>query len=91
MLENKVVSLSFAVTAAIVYLVCAFFFYLFPEGSLDFFNTWFHGIDLAKAASNRAITAGGFFIGLISVFIASYIAGTIFTALYNSFGRLFGK
>ncbi len=71
----------------IVYLVCAFFFYLFPAGSLAFFNTWLHGIDLTKIVSARPITPSGFFIGLLSVFIASYAGGAVFSAVYNAINR----
>ena len=51
--NSKTVSLSFAVTMEIFYLVCAFFSYLFPNGILLLFNTWALSIDLTKIASTK--------------------------------------
>jgi hypothetical protein len=34
-----------AVAAAVLYAVCALAVALWPDGTLDFFNAWFHGID----------------------------------------------
>lgn len=92
MLDSRVVSLSLAITMVMAYLVCAFFVYLFPTGTLLFFNTWFHGIDLTKIASSRPMAFIDFIIGFISTFLVSYLTGAIFTVIYNtSYRRFYGK
>lgn len=84
MLNSKAVSLSFAVTMEVIYLVCALFSYLSPQGILLLFNTWAHSIDLTKIASTKPPMFADFFIGFISVFVFSYITGAIFTGIYNA-------
>ena len=90
MLNSKAVSLSFAVTMEIVYLVCAFFSYLFPNVILLLFNTWAHSIDLTKIASTKPPMFTDFFIGFISIFVFSYITGAIFTGIYNAVVKRIG-
>jgi len=89
-LNSKAVSLSFAVTMEIFYLVCAFFSYLFPNVILLLFNTWAHSIDLTKIASTKPPMFTDFFIGFISIFVFSYITGAIFTGIYNAVVKRIG-
>lgn len=84
MLNTKAISLSFAFTISILYLVCALFVYLWPLGFLSIINTWLHGIDLTIIAVARPFTFSGFFLGLISLFIASCAMGVVFSALHNA-------
>ncbi|MBI5885688.1 MAG: hypothetical protein HZB85_03795 [Deltaproteobacteria bacterium] len=88
MLNTKVVSLSFALTVVLLYLLCALFVYLSPIGFLAFINTWAHGIDLTGIAASRPFTAADFLIGLVSIFIASFLTGAVFSVIYN---RLSGE
>lgn len=87
MLKINPVSLSLALTAEALYLACVFSFYFFPAATLRFFNTWFHGIDLVKIASDTTVTFPGFIIGLITIFVSSYVTGLIFALIYNAFNR----
>ena len=90
MLNSKAVSLSFAVTMEIFYLICAFFSDLFPNGILLLFNTWAHSINLTKIASTKPPMFTDFFIGFISIFVFSYITGAIFTGIYNAIVKRIG-
>lgn len=83
MLNTKVVSLSFALTAVLFNLLCALFAYLSPITFLALINTWAHGTDLTKIAASGPPTAAGFLIGIISIFIVSFFAGAVFSIIYN--------
>ena len=78
-----------ALTFSIVYTVCALAVALFPDGTIDFFNNWFHGLDLRllKPPEGRPLTIGQFFRGLLSVAIVSYAAASALAGFYNAFAR----
>jgi hypothetical protein len=65
--------------------VCALAFYFFGSAALELFNTWAHGVDLSKIAASSPRTAAGFFVGLVSVFIFSYLSAALFALIYNAF------
>lgn len=88
LLNTKAASLSFACTAAILYLLCALFVYLSPLAFLALINTWAHGIDLTEIAASRPFTATAFFTGLISIFVVSFLTGAVFSIIYNKLGGL---
>ncbi len=87
MLNAKAISLSFAATISILYLVCALFVYLWPMGFLSIINTWFHGIDLTIIAVAKPLALSGFFIGLVSIFIAGYVMAVVFSLIHNALSR----
>lgn len=83
-LNNKIVGLALATTSAILYLICAVFYWLFPKGIMNYANYMFHGIDLSSIAS-KTMTLGNTIIGLILIFVSSYLVGILFASLYNYF------
>lgn len=87
MLNTKAVSLSFAITMVILYLLCALFVYISPQAFLAFLNNWAHGMDLTMIVSPRPFTFTSFIIGLVSIFIASLVFGYLFSAIYNALSR----
>jgi len=88
MLNTKAVALSFTITVALFYLLCAFFANILPQGFLAFFNTWLHGIDLSIVASKKIFTLGEFLFGLVSISAVSWITGAVFSVLYNALNRI---
>ncbi len=74
-----------AITFSIVFTVCALAVALFPDGTISFFNTWFHGLDLnlLKPPGGRPLTINQFFYGLVGVAATSFLVGTLFAAVYN--------
>jgi hypothetical protein len=76
-----------AVTAGVVYLVCALAVALFPDGTLAFFNTWLHGVDLTlvKRPATKALTAGEWIYGFVSAVTASFLAGALYGWARNLF------
>lgn len=81
--------LAAAVTFSLIYVVCALAVLLFPEGTLGFFNSWFHGLDLAllRPPGGRPLTFGQFIYGLFSAAAASFIVATTLAGFYNLFSR----
>ncbi|MBI5599234.1 MAG: hypothetical protein HY890_05785 [Deltaproteobacteria bacterium] len=87
MLNARVVSLSLAVTTEVIYLSCAVLSYVSPKGVIWFFSTWIHALDLTAIVSSKPFAAADFFTGFVSIFIASYLTGMVFTYVYNAAGR----
>jgi len=76
-----------AVTGAAAYLVCAAAFALWPDGTLDFFNALFHGVDLAPLKPGRKpLTLGVFVYGLAGIVVAAFLSGVVFAVAYNLLG-----
>jgi hypothetical protein len=72
-----------------VYAACALAVVLSPDATLAFFNTWFHGLDLAllKPPGGRPLTPGQFIGGLVGVAALSFAIAAMLAALYNAFTR----
>jgi len=70
-----------------VYLVCAVAVALFPDGTLAFFNTWLHGLDLTlvQRPAGRPLAAAEWIFGFVSAVVAGYLAGALYGWLRNLF------
>jgi hypothetical protein len=76
-----------ALTAALLSVVCAAAVYLFPEGTLDFVNSWTHGLDLTTLRSDRPWTLGGLAYGVFNVSLTGFVTGVLFAWCYNLLGK----
>jgi len=78
-----------AVTVGIIYVVCAVAVALFPDGTLAFFNTWLHGVDLTlvKRPATKALTAAEWIYGFLSAVTASFLAGALYGWARNLFSE----
>lgn len=83
-LDNKVVGLALATTSVILYIICAVLYWVIPETLVNYANYLFHGIDITLI-TNKSMTFGNTIIGLILIFISSYLIGALFASLYNYF------
>jgi hypothetical protein len=74
-----------AITFSILSTICALAVVLFPDGTIGFFNAWFHGLDLTllKPPGGRPLTLGQFVYGLFGVAVTSFIVGAVFATVYN--------
>jgi len=79
--------LATALTFSILYTVCALGVAVFPDGTVDFFNDWFHGLDLRllKPPAGRPLTLVQYVSGLASAAAVSFAAGAALAGLYNLF------
>lgn len=86
---NRLDPLSFAVATSVtfllLYVVCAVAVVLFPDGTVTFFNTWFHGLDLnlLKPAGGRPLTLQQFVVGAIAVIVVAFPAGLVLASVYD--------
>ncbi len=76
-----------ALTAAIISIVCATAVYLFPDGTINFANSWTHGLDLTVLKSTKPWTLGGLVYGLVSVTVTGFLIGVLFAYCYNLAGK----
>lgn len=76
-----------AVTVGVVYVVCALTVALFPDGTLAFFNTWAHGVDLTllKRPATKSLAASEWVFGFVSIVVAGYLAGALYGWARNLF------
>lgn len=76
-----------ALTVAIVSVVCAVAVYLFPQGTVDFVNSWTHGLDLTVLRSDRPWTLDWLALGLFNVTLTGFFIGVLFAWCYNLAGK----
>ena len=76
-----------ALTALVISVVCAAAVYLFPEGTVNFVNSWTHGLDLTMLRSDRPWTLGGLAYGLFNVTLTGFLVGALFACCYNLAGK----
>jgi len=65
-----------ALTVAVVSVVCAAAVYLFPEGPVDFVNSWTHSLYLTVLRSEKTWTLGSLAFGLLlsPIFVGAAMA-----------------
>ena len=82
-------ALASALTFATLYAICAVAVVLFPDGTLAFFNNWFHGLDLRllKPPTGRTLGPFQFALGFAGVVAVSFSAGALLAGSYNLFLR----
>jgi hypothetical protein len=78
-----------ALTFSILYTLCALAVVLFPDSAVNFFNNWFHGLDLRllKPPGGRLLTVVQFVYGLASAAAVSFVVGAVLAGSYNIFSR----
>lgn len=77
-----------AITFTAMYALCAAAFALAPGATLEFFNAWFHGLNLASLqAGAKPFTAGVFLYGLVGIAAMAFASGVVFAASYNLLRR----
>lgn len=84
---------SLTLTLLALYLTCAVAVALFPGGTIAFFNTWFHGLDLGllRPPGGRALTLAQFVLGALAVFVVAFPGGLVFSAIYNLLSATAGR
>ena len=76
-----------AVTFALLSILCALAFVLVPDGTIDFFGAFMHGLDLNSVRSAAPIRLGRVLYGVIGLSIIGFIAGFVFAWTYNLVNR----
>ena len=73
-----------AVTSAILYVFCRIAVSLFPNLSIPIAQSWFHGLEISRV-TGWSLSMGSFVLGLISITIAAWLTGFLFTKVQNYF------
>lgn len=76
-----------ALTAALISVLCALAVYLFPQGTVDFVNSWTHGLDLTLLRSDRPWTLAGLACGVFNVALVGFFSGVLYAWCYNWVGK----
>jgi hypothetical protein len=89
---NKVkpinVGLSLSGTVAVLYLLCALFVWVVPNGVESVVKLVSHGMNLDPVfEGGTTINFAGVLLGTIAVAIYSFVAGAVFGLIYNRFDK----
>lgn len=75
-----------AVTIAIGYVICAIFFVVARDLSMEITKAVFHGLELSLV-DGRTVSVGSFFLGLIASTVSAWLLGYVFASLYSNFSK----
>jgi hypothetical protein len=79
----KKLGLAFGLTAALLYFGCALvMFTVGHDGTVIFFNSLLHGIDV-KNIVRMDMTALEGFLGIVQTFVLGWLIGACVAAIYN--------
>lgn len=75
-------------TFVAVYAFCATAFAIAPTATIDFFNAWFHGLNLTGLQTGaKPFTFGVFLYGVAGIAMVAFICGAVFATSYNLLRR----
>lgn len=72
-----------ALTAGILYVVCAIAVWLLPDFSLQLLGWVAHLVNVDKFAGDVQVTLGGVLLGLIQILVYAYISFWLFAKIHN--------
>ena len=78
-------AIAFAASMAVLSIACAVAVAISPEATIAFFNSFTHGIDLAKLIppGGRPVSIGQVIAGALSLAIVGLAAGAMIAGFYN--------
>lgn len=79
-----------AMTLSVLYRACARAVALFPDNTIGFFNTWFHGLQLKllRPPAGRSLTLGQFIEGRGSAAVVSFATVASLGGFYHLSARV---
>lgn len=81
-MDIKKTPLAVAIFAEAVWIICLLFVLIFPNFSKTVFQSWTHGIDLTTIWNTAPISLGSIILGVISVFVITYVLVWFFIVIY---------
>jgi len=82
-LSTLSVGIALGVTLALLSMMCALTFALWPDATLDFFGAFSHGLDFGTIKSAAPISPGRALYGIVGLGIVGLIAGVVYASIYN--------
>ena len=86
-LSTLAVGIALAITFAFLSGLCALAFAVWPDATIDFFGAFMHGLDLKAVKSAAPLSLGRVLYGVISLGLVGFVAGIVFTSIYNAFSE----
>ncbi|MBO6515090.1 MAG: hypothetical protein JJ975_00885 [Bacteroidia bacterium] len=86
-LKVRKFGLAFGLTGALLYLGCsALMLTVGHDGTVKFFNSLLHGLDVSSII-RMTVPWWELVIGIVEIFILSWLIGACIAAFYNALGR----
>jgi hypothetical protein len=82
-LSTLSVGVALGATLALMSMLCALAFALWPDATLDFFGAFMHGLDLSTVRSAAPISPGRALYGIVGLGIVGLVAGVVYASIYN--------
>jgi hypothetical protein len=82
-LSTLSVGIALGVTLALLSMLCALTFALWPDATLDFFGAFSHGLDFGTIKSAAPISPGRALYGIVGLGIVGLVAGVVYASIYN--------
>ncbi len=82
-LSTLSVGIALGVTLALLSMLCALTFALWPDATLDFFGAFSHGLDFGTIKSAAPISPGRALYAIVGLGIVGLVAGVVYASIYN--------
>ncbi|MDH4985087.1 DUF5676 family membrane protein [Aminobacter anthyllidis] len=82
-LSTLSVGVALGATLALLSMLCALTFALWPDATLDFFGAFSHGLDFGTIKSPAPISPGRALYGIVGLGIVGLVAGVVYASIYN--------
>lgn len=86
-MDTRKTPLAVATFLGIASLFCGLLIWLLPDFSRSIFQIWFHGIKLSVIWDTTTMSFGSLLLGMVSAFIAGYIATLVFVKIYKAIAK----
>lgn len=77
------VGIALGVTLALLSILCALTFAIWPDQTLDFFGAFSHGLDLSTVKTTAPMSAGRVLYGVVGLGLVGLAAGVVYASIYN--------
>ncbi len=79
------VGIALSVTLALMSMLCALAFAIWPDATFDFFAALTHGLDLGPVRSTVPMSPGRVLYGVLGLGVVGLLAGVLYASIYNVF------
>lgn len=82
-LSTLAVGVALGATLALLSMLCALAFAIWPDRTLDFFGAFTHGLDLNMVQTTAPMSAGRILYGVVGLGLVGLVAGVVYALIYN--------
>ncbi|TJW50830.1 MAG: hypothetical protein E5X65_26090 [Mesorhizobium sp.] len=77
------VGIALGVTLALMSMLCALAFAIWPDATVYFFGAFMHGLDLSAVRLAAQMSPGRVLYGVVGLGVVGLVAGVIYASIYN--------